>query len=448
MRKQDPSVDPTRATEALTPRPASVEGCRLVVVEGDDQGAAFDLAEGSAIIGKSASCQLRLSDGSVSAQHLRIEVTPLGLRVADLGSTNGTFYLGSRLEQAVLPTGAVLSLGRTRLALSSREPPRGAGYSDRSSYGEIVGSAPVMRRLYALLERIEPTDYTVLIHGETGTGKELVARAIHDHSARTGGPYEILDCTSMPPDLAESLLFGHVKGAFTGATSDRLGSFQRADGGTLFLDELGELRLDLQPKLLRALESGKVQRVGDGRLQSVDVRVVAATNRDLGAEVDAGRFREDLYYRLNVVTLELPPLRERREDIPGLVRHFVSGPKQQALAISAETLELFTCGYDWPGNVRELRNAIASVLSLGEVPERLRQAAPEPGHGELRVDHDEPFVQAKKRLVDAFERDYLQGQLDRADGNMAKAARLASVDRAYFKRLLKRHGLSPEREED
>jgi len=435
----------TLATEALQREEASAAGCRIVVMEGDDAGASLDLREGAAVVGKSSSCDLQLADGAVSAQHLRIEVCAEGLRVTDLESTNGTLYLGGRLAQAVLPIGAVLSLGRTRLALASRKPAAGAGYSERQGYGAIVGAAPAMRRLYAMLERIEPTEYTILVQGDTGAGKELVAREVHLHSPRRDGPYEILDCAAIPAELAESQLFGHVKGAFTGAHCDHVGVFQRARGGTVFLDEIGELRPDLQPKLLRVIENRQVSPVGGQGAVDVDARVIAATNRDLADEVAAGRFREDLFFRLNVVTIEVPPLRLRREDIPELVQHFLRSMNSAEIEISQDTVELFTCGYDWPGNVRELRNAIARVVSLGAVPDQLAQAPAVESGGGLEIDPDQPFLEAKKRLVESFERDYLQSQMERSDGNIAKAARLSDMDRSYFKRLLKRHGLLPER---
>jgi len=445
MNERDLKAPSTLATEALQRGEPAAAGCRLVVMEGDDAGAELDLPAGAAVVGKSSSCDLQLADSAVSGQHLRIEVSAEGLRVTDLESTNGTFYLGGQLAQAVLPIGAVLRLGRTRLALASRQPVSGAGFSERDHYGAIVGGAPAMRRLYAMLERLEKTEYTILVQGETGVGKELVAREVHLRSPRAKGPYEILDCASIPRELAESQLFGHVRGAFTGADRDHKGVFERARGGAVFLDEIGELSSDLQPKLLRVLENRQVHPVGGQGTIEVDARVIAATNRDLGDEVEAGRFREDLYFRLNVVTVVVPPLRDRREDIPALVRHFLQTMNLTEIEVSQETVELFTCGYDWPGNVRELRNAITRVASLGAMPEALQQAPPEAAAAALEVDTDAPFLEAKKRLVEAFEHDYLHSQMERSEGNIAKAARLSDMDRSYFKRLLKRHGLLPER---
>jgi DNA-binding NtrC family response regulator len=301
-----------------------------------------------------------------------------------------------------------------------------------------------MRRMYAVLERLEGNDHKVLILGETGVGKELVAREVHDNSAVRDGPYVVFDCGAVPERLIESELFGHVRGAFTGANRDHAGVFARAHGGTLFLDEIGELPLGLQPTLLRALETGEVRPVGGAAYQPARPRVVAATNRDLAAEVAAGRFREDLYYRLNVVAVFVPPLRDRREDIPALVGHFLATSGQPDVELPPETLEMLTTGYDWPGNIRELLNVMSRVLVLGNLPDQIREAHESSGPGSETVDPDEelaPFPEAKRRVMAAFERDYLKAQVDRAGGNLSEAARQSGLDRSYFKRLLKRHGL-------
>ncbi|MFC1609442.1 sigma 54-interacting transcriptional regulator [Myxococcota bacterium] len=445
MTKTDPS-SVSSPTEAIDRAQSPLGGCRLDVIEGDDRGATFDLPAGSAIIGTDSTCELTLTDAAVSRRHVRIDVVETGLRVVDLGSTNGTLHLGTRLEQAVLPHGATLTVGRTRIALVSREPPEGGQYSDRASYGKLVGASPAMRRLYAMLERLEKTDYTLLIQGETGVGKEVVANQIHQHSKRADKPYEVFDCGAVPVNLAESELFGHVRGAFTGAESAREGVFIRANTGTVFLDEIGEMRLDLQPKLLRVLESRQVRAVGANNLRDIDVRVIAATNRNLADEVSAARFREDLFFRLNVVTVEIPPLRSRREDIPALVRHFLAMEQCSDIELSNDTWELLTCGYDWPGNVRELYNAVAHVVSLGTVPQSLSSASSgSPSDGDSKVDANEPYLEAKRKALDSFERDYLAGQLERSGNNLAKAARQSKIDRSYFKRLLRRHGLLPDR---
>ena len=297
-----------------------------------------------------------------------------------------------------------------------------------------------MRHLFAVLERIEQfPGYTVLLQGESGVGKDMVAREVHAHSARGTGPFEVCDCTALTPTLAESELFGHVKGAFTGAVTDHAGVFARANGGTIFLDEVGELPTELQPKLLRVLERREIRPVGGTRTQAIDVRVIAATHRDLAEAVREKRFREDLYFRLKMVTVDVPPLRHRREDIPELTRSFISELTTEPMELSPDTLALFTTGYDWPGNVRELRHAVASTLALGRVPGEIQlgQAA---GRA-AETDVDSPFQEAKRKLVDAFEREYLETQMLRNDGNISAAARASDVERNYFKQLLRKHGL-------
>ncbi|HSI02922.1 MAG: sigma 54-interacting transcriptional regulator [Myxococcota bacterium] len=435
-------TSPTEKLSVVSERP---NGFRLVVLEGADAGRTFEVERGQAVVGKSSSADLRLSDAAASGRHASFEVVDDGVRVVDLASTNGTHYLGEAIPEAVVKPGAVITIGRSRVAVLSREPAAGPGYSARSGYGGFVGDSPAMRQLYALLERLEPTEYTVLIEGETGSGKEVAARAIHDASPRRDRPFVVFDCGAVSRDVVASELFGHTRGAFTGASTSRVGVFEAAHGGTVFLDEIGELPVELQPKLLRVLEEGELRNVGGNDVRRVDVRVIAATNRSLEHEVQAKRFREDLYFRLNVVRVALPPLRKRREDIPMLVRHLVRDMGGDELVASASTLELFTSAYDWPGNVRELRNTIAHIMSVGTMPRTLERPSAEPI---VNPAIDEPFNEAKRRLVDAFERDYFGAQLRAHEGNIARAARASGVDRAYFKRLLRRHGLLPNRDEE
>jgi DNA-binding NtrC family response regulator len=308
-----------------------------------------------------------------------------------------------------------------------------------------------MRHVFAVLERVAMTDACVLVHGETGTGKELVAEAIHRASPRGKKAFVVCDLASLPKTLIESELFGHIRGSFTGADRDREGAFEAADGGTLFLDEVGELELDVQPRLLRALERHQVKPVGATAYRTVDVRVVAATNRDLQAEVKAGRFREDLYHRLAVVSVKLPPLRDRPEDIPRLVTHFLGSVTKDPPQVPPSTMAALRA-HEWPGNVRELRNVIERAVSLGagapmldaalfgfEPP--LPMAPPEGASAPPRVDTDVPFKEAKERLVDAWEREYVKQLLERAEGNISLAARQGGIDRVYLHRLLKKHGL-------
>ncbi len=439
---------PSGGTYSLVQAVATLEGCQLRVLEGPDQGASVEVGAMPVVVGTRADCGLRLSDHAVSGHHLSVVLQAEGLVVTDLQSKNGTHYLGTRIERAVVQIGAVLRVGQTRLLLASRQPPAGLGYSAASRYGAIIGGSPAMRRLYAALEQLEPHDYTALILGETGVGKELVAQEIHRHSPRRRGPFEVCDCAALTPTLVESELFGHERGAFTGAHTTTRGVFERAGGGTIFLDEIGELPLELQPRLLRVLEARTVRRVGGGESRQVDVRVVAATNRDLAAEAMQGRFRQDLFFRLNLVTLSVPPLRERREDIPLLVAHFLGELGQGEVELTPDTLELFTTGYDWPGNVRELRHAVARVQSLGTVPEQLvgagepgEQVAADAGAGEAAFAAAGRFKDEKRRIVAAFERDYLAAKLKQAKQNISEAARSAGMDRNQFKRLLRKNGL-------
>jgi DNA-binding NtrC family response regulator len=297
-----------------------------------------------------------------------------------------------------------------------------------------------MRALFELLARVASADAPVLIHGETGTGKELCAEALHARSARASAPFVVVDLAAIQPSLIESELFGHVRGAFTGAVADRAGAFERADGGTVFLDEVGELSAELQPRLLRALERGQVKRVGANDFKTVNVRVIGATHRDLPALAQEGRFRDDLYHRLAVLNVRLPPLRERRDDIPDLVRALLARLGQPD-AIGPEGIAAL-CGHDWPGNVRELRNAVERAVSLGHLPGPgdFAMAAPAPAPRTTGW-RGLPFKVAKDKLVAAFERDYLLDLVSRCAGNISRAAREAGIDRVYLHRLLKHHGL-------
>jgi DNA-binding NtrC family response regulator len=307
-----------------------------------------------------------------------------------------------------------------------------------------------MRRVFSLLERVAPTDATVLVEGETGTGKELVAAGLHGASPRADGPFVVFDCSAVAPTLIESALFGVTKGAFTGATADRPGVFEEAHGGTLFLDEIGELPIELQPKLLRVLEAREVRRLGASGSREVDVRVVAATNRSLAREVDRERFREDLYYRLAVITLRLPPLRERPEDIPLLVRHF---EKQLATRFRTppeplpESVVNAFCAQAWPGNARELRNAVEYALVLGSPQPREEQVAPVPAPGALGVSLSEPLLVGRQRVMEAYEREYIELALRETGGNVSRAAALAGVGRKFMQQAMKHYGLRGDSED-
>ncbi len=281
-------------------------------------GGEFTIDVDAVVVGRDPGAAIVLSDPEVSALHCELRAVSEGILVKDLGSTNGTFLGAIRVREATVTTPIELTVGRSKVLLEPQAKHRvDVGFADR--FGPLVGASPKMRRVFGVLEKVAATPLSVLIMGETGTGKELAARAIHDASDRKGGPLVIVDCGSIPPTLAESILFGHEKGAFTGAADRRKGALAEADGGTLFLDELGELPIELQPKLLRALSEKQVKRVGASSFEPIDVRVLAATRRDLGEEMNAGRFRSDLFFRIAQVRVELPPLRERMADLPLLV---------------------------------------------------------------------------------------------------------------------------------
>jgi DNA-binding NtrC family response regulator len=325
-------------------------------------------------------------------------------------------------------------LGKTVLALLPLAE-GGIEPDNANAYGSLVGGSLAMRRLFSILRRLEDSEAPVLIRGETGTGKELVARSIHEQSARRAQPFVVLDCGAIARDLIDSELFGHVRGAFTGAVENRAGVFEQASGGTLFLDEIGELPVELQPRLLRVLESGELRRVGGDENIAVDIRVIAATHRDLRAAIGAETFREDLYYRLAVVAIDVPPLRERLEDVPWLARHLADQIKPGAELPDA-VVNLMS-GHHWPGNVRELRNAVYQVLSLG----RLELPTAERERAGPAVDANLPYKEARDRLLQEFEAEYVRALIERHDGNISQAAREAGIARQYFRELLRKHGL-------
>jgi DNA-binding NtrC family response regulator len=427
---------------------------RLVVTSGPDRGEALEVGSTPTVIGSGGGSDARLSDPTVSRRHLSVALTPDGLVVRDLGSTNGSFMRGTRFQELTLGFGAEIQVGQTVLKYVPEEEPVQVPPAESETFGALAGRDPRMRQLFRLLAEVAPSPATVLLEGETGTGKELLAEEIHRHSARRDRAFVVFDCGAVPKELIESALFGHVRGAFTGAVSDRRGAFMEADGGTLFLDEIGELALEMQPALLRALDRRMIRPVGGPSYQTVSLRVVAATNRDLRAEVAARRFREDLYYRLAVVRVSVPPLRERPADIPLLAQRFVA-EFGRTLALRPEDIQRLT-GHPWPGNVRELRNLIERACALtrgdhldlgdfgggaGPRPTPMPVAAPGAGADAIRVAHDLPFKEAKAQVVDQFERQYLQLLLERHGGNLSAAARSAAVDRKHLRELLRKHGL-------
>jgi transcriptional regulator with PAS, ATPase and Fis domain len=436
---------PARAKRAADERVDLAVGFRLAVTAGPDAGAVLD-GRARALLGTHASCDLVLADPSVSRFHVEITATADGRAlIRDLDSTNGTRVDGVAIAAAYLAPGAAITLGDTQLRFATAAEPVSVPVSARARFGAMVGGSPAMARVFALLERAAASDATVLLEGETGTGKEAAAESIHRESKRKDGPFIVVDCGAIPPALLESELFGHERGAFTGAVAAREGAFEAASGGTLFLDEIGELAPDLQPKLLRALERREVKRVGRTKYTPVDVRVVAATNRNLRVEVNAQRFRSDLYYRLAVIDVRLPPLRERAEDLPALVAHLLDGlgADDEARARTTAPASIAELArHAWPGNVRELRNWLERSLALDVALSVQPEHAPDgPESSEPAVDLSRPLKESREVWLRPFERRYVEGLLAREGGNVTAAARAAGVDRITFYRLLWRHGL-------
>jgi DNA-binding NtrC family response regulator len=422
-------------------RHALVRRFCLHIVGGADAGR--DVISGGArlVIGTEPGADVVLGDGAVSRYHCELLVEGGQVRVRDLASRNGTTVDGVQVTEAILHPGAVLGVGRTRLRFDPAIDHVHIPLSEADSFGVMVGRSPAIRAVFALLERAAATDATVLLSGETGTGKEAAAASLHGASARRDGPLIVVDCAALPPALLEAELFGHEKGAFTGASAARAGAFEAAAGGTVFLDEIGELPAELQPKLLRVLERREVKRLGANHYHPVDLRLVAATHRELRAEVNARRFRADLYYRLAVVEVRLPALRDRLDDLPLLVEHLL------ARATPAQRRELTAAGFvahlashRWPGNVRELRNYLDRCLALGVelAPSPSAEATAATSGG---VDASVPLREAREEATRRFERAYLEDLLRRHGDNLTGAARMAEVDRAHLYRLLWRHGL-------
>ena len=415
---------------------------RVDVADGPDAGSSADLPGPEARVGTAKNCEFVLTDPTVSRLHVVLRIKGDALRVIDPGSHNGTAVDGTRVRDAFARPDSAIVIGRTTLRLRMLSDVVELPLSSSDHFGKLLGSSVAMRRVFSLLERVAMSDTTVLIEGETGTGKELAAAGVHEASPRSGGPFVVFDCSAVSPELMEGELFGHVRGAFTTAIADRKGAFEEADGGTLFLDEIGELPLELQPKLLRALESRQVRRVGSNLLRSIDVRIVAATNRLLLREVDRGTFREDLYYRLAVVTARLPPLRERCEDIPMLARHFES---TRALRTSSAPLpDAFVAALAaqaWPGNVRELRNAIERLMSLGWDGARSAEPDVDALARTLHVTLDVPLLIGRERLLEAYEKAYVRLALGKAEGNVCRAAELSVVGRKFIQKAMTRYAL-------
>jgi DNA-binding NtrC family response regulator len=421
----------------------------LAVIDGPSRGARAAVGSEIARIGTADGNDLVLADRTVSRFHCELLVRGNTILIRDCGSTNGTLIDGVRIREAEIPPGTLVRIGGSAFRVELGEEPAFVEVSARHHFGELVGASVEMRRVYAILERLALTDATVLVQGETGTGKDVLARSLHAASPRAAQPFVAVDCGAIPEHLVESELFGHVRGAFTGATSDRKGVFEEADGGTLFLDEIGEMPVALQPKLLRAIESRSIRRVGGGTAKSVNVRIIAATNRSLSSSINEGSFREDLYYRLAVVELRLPPLRARRDDIPVLAAHFFrmfAGDTK----LPAEFLTSLV-GRAWPGNVRELKNHIERAVSLGTYlprgtsaplpPPPSPSSAEAPGTIESFIALHLPLKEARDAWTKSFELVYVRAMLKMVGGNVTRAAERAGVSRRFLQRMLVRLGI-------
>jgi two-component system, NtrC family, response regulator GlrR len=410
----------------------------LLVTNGPDAGLAFSPADDTAVIGTHECADLILKDPTVSRFHCEIAVRGSALVIRDLASRNGTLVDRTSIIEAHLHTGAVLTLGRTQLRFDVAADTLKLPLSTSSSFGILVGRSPVIRRVFALLEKASSTDATVLLEGDTGTGKEAAAESIHRASSRRDGPFVAIDCSAIPADLLESELFGHERGAFTGAIGVRAGAFEAAHGGTVFLDEIGELSPDLQPKLLRVLERKETKRLGTNTTSALDVRVIAATNRNLREEVNARRFRSDLYYRLAVISVRLPPLRERREDLPLLVDHLLEtlglADHAEASLLRQPKVQAELLRHDWPGNVRELRNYLERCIALREQLPFEEVSAPAPST-------NMPLAAAREQCVRNFERAYVAELLREHGDNVTAAARTAGITRVHLHRLIYKYRL-------
>jgi DNA-binding NtrC family response regulator len=404
------------------------------------------------VIGTSPECDIVVTDPLVSRRHCEIALTAEGIWLRDLASKNGTFAGKISLREALLAPGEPVTVGSTTLVIRPLGAPTSVPMSPASRFGDAIGQSYLMRTLFARLERAAATEQTLLLLGESGTGKEVLARAIHEHSPRRNGPFVVFDCGAVTANLLESELFGYTRGAFTGAAGVRPGLLEDANGGTLFIDEIGELPLDLQPKLLRALETRQVRRLGANEWRPFDARVIAATHRNLRARATEGSFREDLYYRLAVVEVRVPALRERKDDIPALVERFLAAydPPRTLADLPPHALSLLTA-HSFPGNVRELRNVVARLVLFPELgldlPEPPAQAKPD----QAPAPHDDaerlapllqlPLPAAREMVMERFERSYVAAKLAQHGGNISRAADAMGVSRQLVHRVLDRYGM-------
>ncbi|MBK8253846.1 MAG: sigma 54-dependent Fis family transcriptional regulator [Polyangiaceae bacterium] len=433
----------TRLIERAGNATWSVPRVVLAVEQGADAGLEWVVGPHAVEVGTHETSTIRLRDTAVSAHHAEIRVADQGVHIRDLGSKNGTFVNGVCLVDGYLPENAKIRLGETHLTVKVTAEDEQVELSRALSFGSLLGHSPAMRAVFAVLEKAAKSDATVLITGESGTGKELAARAVHDKSNRAGGPFVIFDCGAVAPSLVGAHLFGHAKGAFTGATDAREGVFEAANGGTLVLDELGELPLEVQPQLLRALESRMVTRLGETKARPFDARFIASTHRNLEGEVKAGRFRQDLYYRIGVVMVKMPSLRERKEEISRLFKHFLYKLAGENAPDVNSTLLQMLAAHDWPGNVRELRNFAERYVVLGDLATQTMSGSDTPKgvHKTAAPAAAVPFHDAKRDTLEAFEKSYFEDLFRKHGNNLSEAARVAGLSRQTCYRMMRKHGL-------
>lgn len=427
-----------------------VQKCKLLAVSGPLKGRELGVNSETFTIGSGRNNDLVLEDSTISRRHCEIQLTPEGYNIRDLASTNGTYVHGVRIKSAFLDEGTEFQLGSTRLIFCPTQETLEYQLSDAKAFGRLLGESVPMRRVFYLAERYAKTESTIMIEGETGTGKEVLAEEIHRHSNRHDKPFIVIDCASLAKDLVASELFGHAKGAFTGAISDRVGAFEQAHGGTVFLDEIGDLTPELQPQLLRVLEKREVKRVGSNSVRKIDVRIISATNKKLQHEVNAGNFREDLYFRMSVIHIAIPPLRKRTEDIEMLAKAFLDeflGNNAGTQVANVSEAALVLGNHDWPGNVRELRNLVEIASYSDQRPIDLAaflylgNSRKTPPVANRRHVADRPFKIAKQELIQTFEQQYITDLLQRHADNVSRAARHAGIERAYLQRLIRKYDL-------
>ncbi len=428
-----------------------VQKCKLLAVSGPLKGREFVVTSDTFTMGSGRTNDLMLEDSTVSRRHCEIQLIPEGYSIRDLGSTNGTYVQGVRIKSAFLDEGTEFQLGSTRLVFCPLQEMMEYKLSNEEAFGKLLGRSVPMRRVFYVAERFAKTDSTIMIEGETGTGKEVLAEEIHRHSTRSDKPFIVIDCASLAKDLVASELFGHGKGAFTGAITDRVGAFEHAEGGTVFLDEIGDLTPELQPQLLRVIEKREVKRVGSNTIRKINVRIISATNKKLQNEVNSGNFREDLYFRLSVINMELPPLRKRKDDIAMLaeafLKEFIGSKAPLEVANIDEAARAFR-NHDWPGNVRELRNLVEIASHSEQRPIDLaaflylaRTRRSHNNEPNSRFTADRPFKVVKQELIQEFEMHYIADLLKRHSDNVSQAARHADIERAYLQRLIRKYGL-------